>query len=439
MSAPRLFERCGAIASAHDYHYGKFLFEHFRSGTGFAVDSAGAGAVDALLAPLPPLETAPVLAWSIDDSATTEIDDAFSVQPIGNGWRIGVHIAAPALGIAAGSPIDADALSRLSTAYFPGRKITMLPDAVVERFTLAAGRTVPALSLYADVDADFTLRSTRTAIEAVPIGGNLRLEHLEPCFTEDALQAAAAMPEPKLDHPQGSELWTLWGFAQKLQVMRGKQPETAMGGGRVEYTFIVDGDRVQLRPRARGAPLDTLVAELMIFANSQWGGELARAQVPAIYRAQAGGKVHMTTIPSPHQGLGVAHYTWASSPLRRGVDLVNQRQIASWVRGEAPPYPAGSEAMLSMMRAFELTYDAYAEAQRTMERYWSLVWIRQQGLTSIDGEVIRDNLVRLSGVPIVARVPSVPELAAGTRVRLVVDRIDLYDLLLDLTFAEALA
>jgi exoribonuclease-2 len=60
-------------------------------------------------------------------------------------------------------------------------------------------------------------------------------------------------------------------------------------------------------------------------------------------------------------------------------------------------------------------------------------------LTSIDGEVIRDNLVRLSGVPIVARVPSVPELAAGTRVRLAVDRIDLYDLLLDLTFAEAVA
>jgi len=439
MSVPHLLERCGALASAHDYHFGKILFEHFRAGTGFDLDGAEAAAVNAQLTPPPVLDTAPVAAFSIDDSATTEIDDAFSVQPLGGGWRIGVHIAAPALGVAMGSPVDEAALSRLSTAYFPGRKITMLPDAVVERFTLAAGRTVPALSLYADVDADFTLRSTRSVIEAVPISDNLRLEHLEPCFDEAALARAAALPEPRLDHPRGGELWTLWGFAQKLQALRGKQPDMPGSGGRIEYTFVVDGEQVMLKPRARGAPLDTLVAELMIFANSQWGGELARAQVPAIYRAQGGGKVHMTTVPSPHQGLGVAHYTWASSPLRRMVDLVNQRQLVSWLRAEPAAYPAGSEALLAIMRSFELTYDAYAESQRTMERYWSLVFLRQQGLKTIEGEVIRDNLVRLDGVPVVARVPSVPELPGGTRVRLSVERIDLYDLLLDLVFGEVLA
>ncbi|MBC7781376.1 MAG: RNB domain-containing ribonuclease, partial [Proteobacteria bacterium] len=105
-------------------------------------------------------------------------------------------------------------------------------------------------------------------------------------------------------------------------------------------------------------------------------------------------------------------------------------------RGEPPPYPPGSESMLSAMRAFELTYDAYAEAQRTMERYWSLVYVRQEALATIDAEVIRDNLVRLDGVPVVAKVASLPELAAGTRVRLSVERIDLYDLLLDLVFVE---
>ncbi|MBC7778821.1 MAG: RNB domain-containing ribonuclease, partial [Proteobacteria bacterium] len=373
-SVPRLLERCGALASAHDYHYGKFLFEHFRNGTGFAPVDVD---VDAQAAALPPLEIAPVQAFSIDDSATTEIDDAFSVQARPDGWRIGIHIAAPALGIAAGSALDEAALARQSTAYFPGRKITMLPDPIVERFTLAAGRTVPALSLYADVDAGFAVQSTCTVLEAVPIGENLRLDRLEPCFSDDALAQARDLPEPRLDHPCGSDLWTLWRFALARQAVRGKQPESALGGGRVEYTFIVDGEHVELKPRARGAPLDTLVAELMIFANSQWGGELARAQVPAIYRAQGGGKVHLTTVPSPHQGLGVAHYTWASSPLRRMVDLVNQRQLVSWVRGEPPPYPPGSESMLSAMRAFELTYDAYAEAQRTMERYWSLVYVRQ--------------------------------------------------------------
>ena len=425
-----LLAAAGAIPSTHDYHFGRFVFDAFPKGTGFA--DAGAPP------DFPDLPVAPVRAFSIDDHTTTEIDDAFSVRELANGHlEIGIHIAAPALAIARDSPLDRTARARLSTVYMPGRKITMLPDALVERFTLAEGRTVPAVSLYVDVDADFTVRSTRSAVESVRIADNLRLEHLEPCFTAEALAAAAALPDPRLDHACGRELWTLWGFAQKLQAMRGKQAET--GSGRVEYTFIVEGDRITLRPRARGAPLDTLVAEMMIFANSQWGGELARAQVPAIYRAQSGGKVFMTTVPSPHQGLGVAHYTWASSPLRRMVDLINQRQIASWIRSEPAPYPPGSESMLAAMRSFELAYEAYAEAQRTLERYWSLVWIQQQALASIDGEVIRDNLIRLSGVPVVARVPSVPELPAGTRVRLAVERIDLYDLLLDLTFGEALA
>ena len=98
---------------------------------------------------------APVEAFSIDDITTTEIDDAFSVRPLpAGGWEIGVHIAAPALGIAPDTPLDQEAASRLSTVYMPGDKITMLPEAVVERYTLAEGRSAPALSLYLDVGPD---------------------------------------------------------------------------------------------------------------------------------------------------------------------------------------------------------------------------------------------------------------------------------------------
>jgi exoribonuclease-2 len=88
------------------------------------------------------LPLADVRAFSIDDAATTEIDDAFSLQTLpGLGWRVGIHIAAPALGIAPGSPLDDLARERLSTVYLPGSKITMFPDSAVERFTLASGRT----------------------------------------------------------------------------------------------------------------------------------------------------------------------------------------------------------------------------------------------------------------------------------------------------------
>src|SRR5437588_12871162 len=109
----------------------------------------------------------------------------------------------------------------------------------------------------------------------------------------------------------------------------------------------------------------------MIFVNSTWGEYLAKHNIPALYRVQQAGKVRMTTHPAPHEGLGVAQYIWASSPIRRYVDLVNQRQLAAHLVGNASPYPAQSN-LFEIMRAFELAYDAYADFQRRMERYWCL-------------------------------------------------------------------
>ena len=151
---------------------------------------------------------------------------------------------------------------------------------------------------------------------------------------------------------------------------------------------------------------------------------LAAQQVPGIYRAQGGGKVYMTLEAEPHQGLGVAQYAWSTSPLRRAVDLINQRQIISLLQGAEPPYHKRSDVLLAAMRDFDLAYNAYNEFQTRMERYWCLVWLQQQGITEPAATVWRENLVRLDGLPTITKVPSLPELAPGTRVALKVVRID---------------
>jgi exoribonuclease-2 len=176
----------------------------------------------------------------------------------------------------------------------------------------------------------------------------------------------------------------------------------------------------------------------MIFTNREWGRQLAAAGVAAIYRVQGNGKVRMSTVPAGHEGLGVEQYVWATSPLRRYVDLVNQRQIIALTRGESPPLRAGDEALLSAMRDFELTYEAYAEFQRAMERYWCLRWIVQEHRTALAGRVIRENLVRLEELPLVLRVPSLPVLEPGTAVELAVADIDFLDLTLRCEFRERL-
>src|SRR4030095_12200393 len=120
------------------------------------------------------LPQAPVAAFSLDDIGTTEIDDAFSVQRLAAWVWIRPRIAAPALGFARGSALDAIARERLSTAYMPGRKFTMLPDDVVARFSLDHGGEQAAVSVYFDVPADGTIGAPHSRIERVPVVANLR-------------------------------------------------------------------------------------------------------------------------------------------------------------------------------------------------------------------------------------------------------------------------
>jgi exoribonuclease-2 len=419
LSVPRLLQRCGALPATHDYHLGRFLFEYFPHGTDFPEFTPPSE--------IGTLPVAEVRAFSIDDAQTTEIDDAFSVTPRSDGgMRVGIHIAAPGLGIRPDSDLGRMARGRLSTVYMPGRKITMLPDSVVGHFTLGAGNTVPAISLYLDVGADFTVTGHETRLERVPVVANLRHHDIEPVFNEQTLSDGLG------EFPFCDELQRLWELATVLEAGRGKPSATPQ---QKDYSFSVDWDatggdgpgRVDIVERPRGSPLDKLVAELMIVANATWGALLRDAGVAALYRAQTVGKVRMTTAPAAHEGLGVDCYAWSSSPLRRFVDLVNQWQLIAHLRGETPPYTARSAEFLAALRDFELTYAAYAEFQRGMERYWCLRWLRQQAEMNPAGRVLREGLVRLEHLPLVLRVPSLPALDRGVRVRLAIENIDLLD------------
>lgn len=409
LTPPRLFERAGALSSAAEYHLQRFVFEHFPAGADFPPLPAPGMPGD-----LPEAETP---AFSIDDATTTEIDDAFSVAPLpGGGTRYGIHIAAPALGLPPGSALDGAARARLSTVYHPGAKITMLPQDAVAAYSLDAGARRPALSLYVETDAAGAIINTWSRAERVMIDANLRSGDLEPLYTVEALAAG------NIAHSHAAELSALWRLACTLEAARGAKPEAE---ARTEYSFYVDDGRVRIVPRARGAPIDKIVAELMIHANSTWGAQLAAAGMPALYRAQAGGVARMTTETAPHQGLGVAHYAWSSSPLRRYADLANQRQLLALLKQETGPHD--DAALTALGREFEAAHEAYGAFQRDMERHWCLRWLEQEGVTRAGGSVIRDALVRLDDIPLVLRVIGLRG-APGEAVQLDISRIDLWEL-----------
>jgi len=420
LTAARLFERCGLLPDSHEYHLGRFVHEFYPNGEGFPAHDP--------VSPPTDLPLAQAVAFSLDDIGTTEIDDAFSLVRVSEDeLRIGIHIAAPGLAFAPGSPLDVIARERLSTAYMPGRKFTMLPEDAIAPLSLDAGAERPALSLYLNVGAqDFALRGRHTRLERIRIAGNLR--HVE----HDALNAAfeGGRSAGALGLAFEEELHTLWQFALALEARRGK---ASVNTANVDYLFRVEQGRVAIEARKRGAPLDKLVAELMILANTTWGEVLAERDIAAIYRVQASGKVRMSVHPEMHEGLGVATYAWFTSPLRRYVDLLNQWQLAAALRGQRAPFARNSEALLGALRAFEVVAARYDEHQRAMEHYWCLRWLEQERATlhgaelEADGVVLRENLVRFDQLPLVVRVPSLPALEPGSRVRLAVDAPDLIE------------
>ncbi len=432
-----LLQQTGAISSAYQFHWQRFLFDQFPKGVGFP----------ALQAPeiKDNLPTATLQAFSIDDSHTTEIDDALSVQGLGSGTvTVGIHIAAPALAISAGSAVDKVARDRMSTVYMPGNKVTMLPDAVVQNYTLAAGRDCPAVSLYVTLDeASLAIQSTVTKLERVPIAANLRHDVLDTEVTEAALADVPAWEQAPGQTPVGmrGQLAFLFRLAQHLkaqrEVVRGK-PETF---NRPDYNFSVQSDdgglqgheHVTITTRRRGAPLDLIVAEAMILANRTWGQWMASLGVPGIYRSQAslepGVKVRMGTKALPHAGIGVPSYAWSTSPLRRYTDMVNQWQIIACARfGQtaalAAPFKPKDAELFGIISSFDAAYSAYSGFQNGMERYWTLQYLQQNKVTEIIGVVFKEGMVRADDLPLVLPVLGTMDVPRGSKVRVKLGAID---------------
>jgi exoribonuclease-2 len=437
-----LLQDAQAIGSPYQFHWQRFLFEFFPKGTDFPALSAPDITAD--------LPLSAVQAYSIDDSETTEIDDALSIQGLGTGTvTLGIHIAAPGLALTPGDAVDALGRQRLSTVYMPGHKITMLPDAVVQRYTLTEGQACPAVSLYVRFNEnDLSVIDHQTRLERVNIAANMRHDQLDAGVTAEWLQNPSApwsgpTPEPAMPRPALAWLYKLaLHLKQAREQVRGK-PETF---NRPDYTFrLTDktsgtpsgAERVEISERKRGAPLDLMVAEAMILANSTWGAWLATLGVPAIYRSQAslapGIKVRMGTKALPHAGIGVPCYAWSTSPLRRYTDLVNQWQIIACARhgstaALAAPFQPKSAELFAIISSFEAAYVAYNTHQAQMERFWTLRYLKQEGIQTLDASVIKawpdqPAVVRADTLPLVLNVTATG-LQRGQRVRLRLGAVD---------------
>nr|HRM00923.1 RNB domain-containing ribonuclease [Acidovorax sp.] len=315
---------------------------------------------------------------------------------------------------------------------------------------LDEGRANPAVSLYVTVnEATLEVTGAETRLERVPVEVNFRHDQLDHIVTEDWLANPEVQYENTPQHllDKREQLSFLHRFAQHLkaqrEVVRGK-PENFT---RPDYNFKLVGndkgepdgsEQVQISTRKRGAPLDLIVAEAAIVANSTWGLMLAEHGVPGIYRSQAsmapGVKVRMGTKALPHAGIGVKAYSWATSPLRRYVDLVNQWQIIAVVRhgktaALAAPFKPKDADLFSIISSFDAAYSAYNGYQAGMERFWTLKYVEQNGITELNATVFKEGpggsfLVRADDIPLVFPVLGAQNLPRGARLKVKLGEAD---------------
>lgn len=319
--------------------------------------------------------------FSIDDSATRDIDDALSITPTEDGFIVHVHIADAAALITPGSPVDLEAKKRGRSLYLPDTKIPMIPEVLSENIlSLKQDELRPAVTIRISLsrDGDIINYSAHASI----IRNDRRMSY----------------DEADIEIKNSSDFAAYYSLATRLRERRLKNGASGILLPELMIRITPGGEISAVR-RERETESQVLVSELMILANYCASRMFAESACPVLFRKQSQpaqnsdpgpnpslfdlfslrknfGRVDIGTDPEPHQGLGLDSYVTLTSPLRKYLDLVAQRQLLKLIKKEPPVYDPKSLAGLAEALQPVLTRSAIAEQER--RRYWLLKILEKQ-------------------------------------------------------------
>jgi exoribonuclease-2 len=213
-------------------------------------------------------------AWtvSIDDEETEEIDDAFSVEPGADGWRVGIHIADVAHYVRKGDVLDAEAFHRGVTVYLPTGRVLMFPERLAyDVASLRQGEVRPTLSLTLDVDEEGHIREARLVPGMIRVLRRLSYDEADRWIAED-------------EGEMGERLRRLLQWARRWADARFQRG--AVWVRRPEMKVRVREGRIHVKRLDPGTPSRFLVSELMVLMNHLAAEQAVRQGIPIIFRVQ---------------------------------------------------------------------------------------------------------------------------------------------------------
>ncbi len=319
--------------------------------------------------------------FTIDGERTRDFDDALSLEKTATGWRLGVHITDVASYLQPGDLLDLCALERGTSLYLPERRIPMLPEILSENtFSLLAQEPRLAVSFLVDLSAAGEIIDY--AIVPSLIRVHQRLTYHEVDFRLD----------------QEGRLADLHRLTSNLRERR-----LSHGGVQLQfpdvYIYTDAQGEVRVDIEDTETPSHEIVSEAMILANFLGAQYLTDCRLPALYRSQAPPREELAMVegrslfqlwqnrrrlsrvlldpePQPHWGLGLPVYTTLSSPIRRYLDIIIQRQLLAALSEQAAPYTRKDLEQILTTLEPALRRAGLLKTKRL--RYWLLKYLSQR-------------------------------------------------------------
>lgn len=379
---------------------------------------------------------------TIDDRDTKDMDDALSLEVLNDGYRVGIHISDVTCLIPIDSPLDREARARATSHYFPEGTFHMFPSTIAEKTSsLCAGKIRPALSCFIEFDQLFEVRERTLSLTKIQVKERCSYEEV------DAL----------LDPPSG-QYDPLYQIASSFESKR-----IANGGMKIpkREVQIILSDCENLRdadfsivPYSDHTPARELIGEMMVMANEFMAEFAKEHNIPFIYRSQEPSdsasesrlvgvppgpaydaalrgtlkRSTTSTTPGGHATLGLSCYAQVTSPIRRYLDLVNQRQLTAFLRGEALPYT--TDEIEAVIQETASALQASRVMSRDTHRFWILKYLKRKAnkKETILGVVVRNDgpqyQIELEEVFIPVLVKSQHKLKRGDNVELNIQKVD---------------
>lgn len=336
---------------------------------------------------------------TIDGATTLDFDDALSIEEQDGNYLVGIHISDVAHYVRPGDPLFQEALQRGTSLYFPEGQIPMLPRHLSQGIcSLIQDETRATFSFMILLSKDVEVLRVRIMPSVIRVARRLTYEEADRLISAD------------------KELSILDMLRQKLRKKRLDNGALLLPFPDVNI-FIDNGGKVHVNLARSDTPARTLISEFMILANSEAARYVADRMVPGLFRTQGLLKTRLVhgedddlfqntrqrkqiprgelqTTAGAHSGLGVAHYTTVTSPIRRLLDLVMQHQLNSIVRRREPLF--SEEMCKDFNSVITRTLATANNVKQLRHRYWLLKYLEDRRGQLMDALVIESGPRRVN-------------------------------------------